>query len=123
MRFSYQRDSIYKSICGVDTHPTAADIFTMIKPQIKNISLATIYRNLAQLVQKQMIRELNINGISHYDGNMSSHQHYVCKKCGSIMDCYAKNDWNVERIKKTKEFDIQEIHIQFSGVCQDCKPN
>ncbi len=123
MRFSYQRDIIYKTIYVVDTHPTATDIFTMVKPQIENISLGTVYRNLAQLVQKNMIRELNISGVSHYDGNMVPHQHFFCNQCSSIIDCHTQNNWNAANMKEYKEFDIQEIDILFSGLCQECKPN
>ena len=123
MRFSYQRDIIYKSISGVNTHPTAAEVFTMVQLQIENISLGTVYRNLAQLTKEHMILELNINGISHYDGNLDPHQHFVCNECGSIFDCHTQNDWNVDNIKETYEFNIQEIDIIFSGLCHQCKPN
>ena len=123
MRFSYQRDIIYNFIYGVNTHPTAADVFNMVKPKIKNISLGTVYRNLTQLVKKNMIHELNISGISHYDGNLDQHQHFVCKHCNSIIDCSIQNDWDENKIKGTKEFDIQEVDILFSGLCQHCKPN
>ena len=123
MRFSYHRDIILKSICSVDTHPTAKDVFNMVQPQINNISLGTVYRNLAQLTKEHMILELNISGIYHYDGNISPHQHFVCKQCGSIFDCHTNNDWNVDNMKGEKEFDIQEINIIFSGFCQDCKLN
>ena len=70
-----------------------------------------------------MIRELNIDGVSHYDGNMDPHQHFVCNKCGSIFDYPTQNDWNVNNMKKTKEFDIQKVDIIFSGLCQKCTPN
>ena len=123
MRFSYQRNIIYKSICDVDTHPTAADTFKMVQPQIKNISLGTIYRNLAQLVDENIILELNINGVSHYDANMKPHQHFICKKCGSIIDCQPQNRWNVDNLQKIDDFDIEEVIIIFSGLCQNCKPN
>ena len=123
MRFSYHRDIIYKSICEVDNHPTAADIFDMVKPRINKISLGTIYRNLSQLIETNMIHELNISGISHYDGNLDQHQHFVCKHCNSIIDCSIQNDLDENKIKGTKEFDIQEVDIIFSGLCQECKLN
>ena len=123
MRFSYQRDIIYKSICGVETHPTAADVLTMVKLHIKNISMGTIYRNLAQLVKKKLIRELNISGVSHYDGNMTPHQHFICNKCNSIIDYSTLNDWNEKMMIETNKFDIQAVDIMFSGLCQRCKLN
>ena len=85
--------------------------------------MGTIYRNLSQLAENNMIIEININGITHYDGNISSHQHFVCNECGSIFDCHTQNNWIVNNIKEVKEYDIQEIDIIFSGHCQKCKPN
>ena len=95
----------------------------MVKPHIKNISLGTIYRNLGRLVKENMIRELNISGIAHYDGNMDPHQHFVCKQCNSIIDCSTQNVWNENNIKESTKFDIQEVDIIFSGLCQECKLN
>ena len=123
MRYSYQRDIIYKSICGVDTHPTATDIFNMVQPKIENISLGTVYRNLAQLTKEHMILELNIKGVSHYDGNMAPHEHFVCKKCKTIIDCHTQIGWELDEIKEGTDFDIQKMDIIFSGLCQQCKLN
>ena len=93
----------------MDTHPTASDVFNMVQPKIENISLGTVYRNLAQLIQEHMILELNIAGISHYDGNMEPHQHLVCKQCKTIFDCHTQIDWIVNNIMEVKEYNIQEI--------------
>ena len=92
----------------------------MVKSQIKNISLETIYRNLAQLVKENMIFELNISGVSRYDGNMAPHQHFSCNKCNSIIDYYSQNNWNEKKMKETNEFDIQKVDIMFSGICPRC---
>ena len=123
MRFSYQRDIIYNSIYGVNTHPTAADIFNMVRSQIKNISLGTVYRNLSQLIQEQMIRELNIEGVSHYDGNINIHQHFRCNKCQTIFDCKVPAEDMVDHVIGLEHFDVQGCQIIFSGHCQKCKPN
>ena len=123
MRFSYQRDIIYKSIYGLDIHPTAIDIFNLIQPISESISLGTVYRNLAQLVDKKMIRVININGKSHYDTNMDPHQHFFCKQCKTIIDCQIQNDMNVEKLKESKNIYIQEIEILFRGLCKECKLN
>ena len=123
MRFSYQRDIIYNFIYGVNTHPTAADVFNMVRPQIENISLGTVYRNLSQLMQEQMIHEVNIQGVSHFDGNMDPHQHLFCKKCKTIIDCNFHNNWNVSNLSDALDFSIQKIDIIFSGLCRKCNPN
>ena len=123
MRYSHQRDIIYKSICSVKTHPAAEEVYSMIKPHIPRISMGTIYRNLTQLVEHGMILELNINGISHYDGNINIHQHFLCNKCQTIFDCEIPVENIAYNVVGIENFDIQGCQIIFSGHCQECNPN
>ena len=123
MRFSFQRDIIYNSIRSVNTHPSAEDVYLMVKPHIPKISMGTIYRNLAQLVSHGMILELNIDGVSHYDGNINIHQHFLCNKCQTIYDCEMPTENMADNVVGLEQFDIQGCQIIFSGHCQECKPN
>ena len=47
--FSRQREEIIKVLRSIDTHPTAAWVYSRVKEVIPNISLGTVYRNLAAL--------------------------------------------------------------------------
>ena len=123
MRYSYQRDITYKSICSVKTHPAAEEVYTMVKPHIPNISTGTIYRNLAQLTLHGMILELNIDGVSHYDGNINIHQHFLCNKCQTIFDCEIPVENMAYNVVGIENFDVQGCQIIFSGHCQECNPN
>lgn len=44
---SKKRDAILSCLCSTDTHPSAEWIYHRLKPQIPDLSLATVYRNLA----------------------------------------------------------------------------
>ena len=123
MRYSHHRDIIYRSICSVKTHPVAEEVCSMVQPHIRNISMGTVYRNLAQLVAHGMIRELNIDGVSHYDGNINIHQHFRCNKCQTIFDCKVPTEDMVDNVIGLEHFDVQGCQIIFSGHCQECKPN
>ena len=123
MRYSYQRDIIYKSICSVKTHPVAEEVYTMVKPHIPKISMGTIYRNLTQLISNGMILELNIDGVSHYDGNINIHQHFLCNKCQTIFDCEIPVENMADNVVGLENFDVQGCQIIFSGHCQECNPN
>ena len=123
MRYSHQRDIIYKSICSVKTHPVAEKVYSMVKLYIPNISMGTIYRNLAQLVDHGMILELNIDGVSHYDGNINIHQHFLCNKCQTIFDCEIPVENMADNVVGLENFDVQGCQIIFSGHCHVCKPN
>ena len=123
MRFSYQRDIIYNSIRSVKTHPSAEEVYLMVKPHIPKISMGTIYRNLAQLINHCMILELNIDGVSHYDGNINIHQHFLCNKCQTIYDCEMSTENMADNVLGLEKFDVQGCQIIFSGYCQECNPN
>ena len=123
MRFSYQRDLIFNSIRSVNTHPSAEDVYLMVQPHIPKISMGTIYRNLAQLIDHGMIYELNINGVSHYDGNINIHQHFLCNNCQTIFDCEIPKENIADNVVGLEKFDIQGYQIIFSGHCQKCTPN
>tara|TARA_B100002003_G_scaffold70669_1_gene65940 strand:- start:82 stop:369 length:288 start_codon:yes stop_codon:yes gene_type:complete len=95
----------------------------MVKTQIPKISMGTIYRNLSQLVDHGMILELNIDGVSHYDGNINIHQHFLCKKCQTIFDCEMPVENMADNVNGLENFDVQGCQIIFSGECQGCNPN
>ncbi len=105
------------------THPAAEEVYSMVQPHIPKISMGTIYRNLAQLVGHGMIHELNIDGVSHYDGNINMHQHFLCNKCQTIYDCEMPTANMADNILGLEKFDIQGCQIIFSGYCQECNPN
>ena len=123
MRYSHQRDIIFKSIFSVKTHPVAEEVYSMVKAHIPKISMGTIYRNLAQLVDNGMILELNIDGVSHYDGNINIHQHFLCNKCQTIFDCEIPVENMAYNVVGIENFDVQGCQIIFSGHCQECNPN
>jgi len=57
----------------------------------------------------------------HFDANTSSHQHFVCKKCGKIYDLFLdlEKDLKAEALKKEK-FRIEKVEVAFHGVCLNC---
>ena len=104
-------------------HPAAEEVYSMTKPHIPRISMGTVYRNLTQLVDHGMILELNINGVSHYDGNINIHQHFLCNKCQTIFDCEIPVENMPDNVVRLENFDVQGCQIIFSGHCQECNPN
>jgi Fur family peroxide stress response transcriptional regulator len=120
LRFSHQRNIIHQSIKDVSCHPTAQEIFAMVRVEIPNISLGTIYRNLSQLLEHKLIREIQIDGISHYDGTITDHHHFHCTKCHSIQDCDIPDSELMNEVLQTYGGTIEKCEIIFSGICKSC---
>ena len=51
LKYSKQRDAILRNLHSRYDHPNADMIFASIREEIPNISLGTVYRNLALLVE------------------------------------------------------------------------
>ncbi|MFQ8953095.1 MAG: transcriptional repressor [Oscillospiraceae bacterium] len=67
--FSRQREEIIRVLRSTDTS-TAAWVYSKVKEAIPNISLGTVYRNLAALSVSGEILSLSVgDGFEHFDGN------------------------------------------------------
>ena len=89
MRYSKQRELITEIIKGRKDHPTADMIYTSARELEPNISLGTVYRNLKLLADEGVIITLETEDKRlHYDGDISRHSHFICSKCGKIVDLF-----------------------------------
>ena len=119
--FSRQREEIIRVLRSTDTHPTAALVYSKVKEAIPNISLGTVYRNLAALSVSGEILSLSVgDGFEHFDGNAAPHAHLHCRSCGKIFDAPVHGD-PLADIARANGFEPEtSIYIEY-GVCEKCK--
>ena len=119
--FSRQREEIIRVLRSTDTHPTAACVYSKVKEAIPNISLGTVYRNLAALSVSGEILSLSVgDGFEHFDGNAAPHAHLHCRSCGKIFDAPVHGD-PLADIARANGFEPEtSIYIEY-GVCEKCK--
>jgi Fur family transcriptional regulator, peroxide stress response regulator len=86
-RCTRQRAAVYQHLCAAETHPTAEQVFSSVRGQISNISLATVYKALEALVDAGMAARLGDgSGPARYDGRSEAHYHFRCERTGEIID-------------------------------------
>ena len=86
-RFSRQRQLILDTVCSLHCHPTADDIYSIVKSRIPGISLGTVYRNLNVLAEEGLIQKIALGkSTERYDSRLDSHYHMICLKCGRVVD-------------------------------------
>lgn len=123
MKFSKQRELILNTVLENRVHPTADFIYTYLKKDNPNLSLGTVYRNLAQLVEHGFIRKVSIPGYpDKFDGNLDSHYHLICEKCGEIYDLDSKvlDNLNIT-LSNELGIDVTSSSITLKGICNNCK--
>jgi Fe2+ or Zn2+ uptake regulation protein len=122
IKITPQRLEILKYLDKHKNHPTADKIYVDLKVNNPSLSKTTVYNSLEILNKNKIIQSLSITGSeSRYDFKIDMHHHFMCKKCGRIIDIYL----SCPNIKKTlKEgYKIQEVHGYFKGICKDCINN
>src|SRR5690554_2708347 len=86
-RFTEQRAAVYRFLRGTTEHPTADDVYTAVRGQIADISLATVYKALETLVSCNLATKLTYGDESaRYDARTDEHFHTRCLTCGAVRD-------------------------------------
>lgn len=120
MKFTHQRWVIFDALQQAEEHPTAEQIFDMIRQANPTISLGTVYKTLDSFVQAGLIQKfMDQNGVMRFDAIMDAHSHLYCKNTHEIRDY--RNE-KLEKIiqdfiaeQKFEDFEVDEISIVFKG--------
>ncbi len=120
MRYSKQREIILDNIKGRCDHPTADEIYSSCRELEPNISLGTVYRNLKQLADDGVIITLETEDKKiHYDGDLTRHSHFVCERCGRIIDLFKPSKIPTEL--QEMGLTVTSEKCVYYGACNDCK--
>lgn len=87
LKYSRQRESIKEFLMTRTDHPTADTVYHQLRKIYPNISLGTIYRNLALLADIGEIQKICTgDGADRFDGQIRPHYHVICTRCHQVMD-------------------------------------
>jgi len=125
MRLTSQRQVILEELKKVTSHPTANEVFDMVRKRLPRIGLGTVYRNLDLLAEKGIIKKLEVGGEQkRFDGDTSQHYHVRCVKCNRVEDIFIAKAKELEKSAASCcNYKILEHHVQFSGICSRCLPD
>ena len=124
VRQSKKRDAMLSLLQGSRDHPSADGIYRQLKPDYPDLSLATVYRNLNQLNAQGLIRRVGtVNGQERYDGRTCPHSHFICNRCGRVVDLppMSPGQDRVEQLSVQYDFTVQDCEVIVRGLCADCK--
>jgi Fe2+ or Zn2+ uptake regulation protein len=121
-RFTEQRAAVYRSLCGNSDHPTADEVFTTVRAEIADISLATVYKALETLVSCGLAAKLtNGDGSARYDPRTDDHFHLRCLHCGTVRDvANADVAGSLPTIRPADGFRVEGYRLEVVGICAAC---
>ena len=121
--YSRKRQAIYELLLSTKEHPSAEWIYNSLKSEYPDLSLGTVYRNLKLLEENGTVKSVAVvDGRERYDALMSPHSHFICSKCGRVIDVFFQNEIsNIAdnlRIDGVKE--INSFSLIYYGICDKC---
>jgi Fur family peroxide stress response transcriptional regulator len=120
LKITHQRIVVYQAIRCTDKHPTAEQIYDMIKEKNPSISLATVYKTLETFVENKLINKVSTpQGTMRYDARTENHNHIYVSNTNEILDYEDEELRNILmdylNKKKISNLTITDFRLQIKG--------
>lgn len=122
MNRTKQRELILQTVQNSRLHPTADDVYRIVREKMPNISLGTVYRNLGLLCEIGQLRKISISGEpDRFDRVDDWHDHMSCIRCGKIIDITLDCTPSIpERLEQQSGLEIVSYSLIAKCICADC---
>ena len=118
LKITKQRSAILEELRKLAVHPTAEELYSLVKNKNKGIGMCTVYRNLEHFYKEGIIGKIKGNP-TRYDGNIAPHNHIKCISCGKIKDLFVDVPINELEVNKLG-YKLCSYKIEINGLCKDC---
>lgn len=118
-----KRSAILQCLASTRAHPSAETVYQMLQAQRSDISLATVYRNLALFRQQGIIQSVaTVGGVERFDYNTAPHVHFICSCCQAVIDLpdMAVPEQMMVSVAQAIGGEVSQCQLSFTGRCQNC---
>ncbi len=123
LKITPQRCAIYKKLMQAKNHPTADEMFNIVKKDFPNISYDTVNRTLLTFAEIGLVDVIPTKGgPRRFDPHMDKHHHSHCLDCGKIVDFNSDEFDNLgipDHIQD--DFTVYTKRVVLNGVCNKCR--
>ncbi|MDH6543964.1 Fur family transcriptional regulator [Streptomyces lavendulae] len=122
-RLTSQRRVVAEVLDGDHVHLTADEVHARAVERLPEISRATVYNALGELVSLGEVVEVSTDGrAKRYDPNAHRpHEHLVCSGCGLIRDVHPTGD-PLDQLPAGERFGftLSGVQVTYRGLCPAC---
>ena len=118
-----KRNAILECLRSTTAHPSADMVHEMLQAEHPDISLATVYRNLALFKQQGLISSVcTVKGIERFDGNTETHVHFICENCDAVSDLHQIHipETLGDEVTGCSGNQMHSCQMTISGICSEC---
>ena len=118
-----KRNAILACLQGTTSHPSAEMVHQMLQKEHPDISLATVYRNLARFKSQGLVSSVaTVRGVERFDAMTHPHVHFICCSCDAVMDL-PRMEIPESLTMEAEEISgchVQDCRLTFTGLCEKC---
>ena len=118
-----KRNAILACLQGTTSHPSAEMVYEMLQKEHPDISLATVYRNLARFKSQGLVSSVaTVRGVERFDAMTHPHVHFICCSCDAVMDL-PRMEIPESLTMEAEEISgchVQDCRLTFTGLCEKC---
>jgi Fur family transcriptional regulator, stress-responsive regulator len=121
-RLSPQRRAVAEVLVGEHVHLTAEQVHALAGARLPELSRATVYNTLNELVAMGEVLEVDVtDGPKRYDPNvLLVHDHLVCDRCHAILDVPRRGPGPEVPDRDRAGYLVTHVDVVYRGLCPDC---
>jgi len=118
-----QRRAVLEALKEAQGHPSAEDIYLIVKTTNPRVALGTVYQALS------VLEEIGVVGSKHwsesptrYDLNVEPHLDIRCAGCGEVSEIPGVELGELETsIRENTPYEVTRTTMVIEGLCPSCK--
>lgn len=122
LRVTQQRLEIFKELAESTDHPTAETLHQRLLLRMPTLSLDTVYRTLATLIEYDLIHKVEtIESQARFEVQHLRHHHLICRECNHIIDFQWQLIDQATLPAETKQWGhFEQANVVVYGTCEKC---
>ena len=118
-----QRKAVLEALGESRGHPSAEDVYLLVKRKNPRVALGTVYQALS------VLEEIGVIGAKHwsesptrYDLNVDPHLDIRCLGCGAVSEVPGVGLGDLEdRVRAATPYEVTQASVVVEGLCPACR--
>ena len=124
LKITPKRLALLDILMNESAYLSPEEIWHRMKKQFRRIGLPTIYRNLEELSERDIVSKVthpNRQLYYYFCANRSHHHHFVCLSCRKVEDInFCALDELRKEVKRKHNGKVISHILQVNGYCRNC---
>ncbi len=118
-----QRKAVLEALGESRGHPSAEDVYLLVKQKNPRVALGTVYQALSVLEEIGLLESKHWSESPvRYDLNTEPHHDIRCVRCGEVTEILGiEFEELATRIRENTPYEVTNASLVIEGICPNCQ--